>query len=78
MSLRHARASRVDVVVVADAETVTLSVADDGIGLPDGPLAGHGLENMTRRAADLGGECVVTGRRPAGTILHWRVPLTRR
>ncbi len=75
---RHARASRVDVVVVADTETVTLSVADDGIGLPDGPFAGHGLENMTRRAAELGGECVMTGRRPAGTILQWRVPLTRR
>ena len=74
----HARASRVDVVVVADSDAVTLSVADDGIGLPDGPLAGHGLENMSKRAGELGGECVVTGRRPAGTILRWRVPLTHR
>jgi PAS domain S-box-containing protein len=75
---RHARASRVDVVLVADGETVTLSVADDGVGLPEGPLAGHGLENMTRRAAEFGGECVVSRRRPTGTILKWRVPLTRR
>jgi PAS domain S-box-containing protein len=75
---RHARASRVDVVVLADASTVTLSVADDGIGLPDGPLAGHGLQNMAQRAAGLGGECAVTRRSPAGTILRWRVPLVRR
>ena len=75
---RHARASRVDVVVVAEGDTVTLSVADDGIGVPDVPVAGHGLENMTRRAADLGGDCFVTRRRPAGTIVQWRVPLTRR
>lgn len=81
---RHAHASRVDVVVVADGNAVTLSVADDGIGLADaigladGPLAGHGLENMTQRAAQLGGECLVTPRSPAGTILQWRVPLTRR
>ncbi len=75
---RHSRASRVDVVLMADAATVTLSVADNGIGLPDGPLAGHGLENMTERAAKLGGECVVTRRHPAGTILKWWVPLTRR
>jgi signal transduction histidine kinase len=59
---RHAHASRVDVVLLADSSTVTLSVADDGIGLPDGPLAGHGLENMSRRAAELGGECVVARR----------------
>jgi PAS domain S-box-containing protein len=75
---RHAHASRVDVVVLADSRLVTLTVADDGIGLPDGPLAGHGLENMTKRAAKLGGECAVTRRSPAGTILRWRVPLARR
>jgi signal transduction histidine kinase len=75
---RHAHASRVDVVVLADGRLVTLTVADDGIGLPDGPLAGHGLENMTKRAAKLGGECTVARRSPAGTILRWRVPLGRR
>ncbi len=72
---RHARASRVDVVVQAEPSAMTLSVADDGTGLPEGPLAGHGLENMARRADVLGGMCRIERRRPTGTIVQWRVPL---
>ena len=71
---RHARASTVDVVVAATAETVTLSVADDGIGPSSGPSAGHGLANMADRAAELGGELTISSRRPKGTLLLWTVP----
>ena len=71
---RHARASTVDVVVAATADTVTLSVADDGIGPSSGPSAGHGLANMADRAAQLGGELTVSSRRPRGTLLVWTVP----
>ena len=71
---RHARASTVDVVVAATADTVTLSVADDGIGPSSGPSAGHGLANMADRAAELGGELTISSRRPRGTLLLWTVP----
>ncbi len=71
---RHARASRVDVVLIATPDTVTLNVADDGIGMPDSPSAGNGLTNMADRAARLGGEFVVTRRRPTGTLFEWKVP----
>ena len=71
---RHARASTVDVVVAATADTVTLSVADDGIGPSSGPSAGHGLANMADRAAELGGELTISSRRPRGTLLQWTVP----
>jgi two-component system, NarL family, sensor histidine kinase DevS len=71
---RHARASKVDVVLMATPDTITLSVADDGIGMPDGPSAGHGLTNMADRAARLGGELIITQRRPTGTLLQWKTP----
>jgi two-component system, NarL family, sensor histidine kinase DevS len=75
---RHARASRVDVVVIATPGTVTLSVADDGVGMPDGPTAGHGLVNMADRAAHLGGALSITRRRPTGTRVEWQVPAHHR
>jgi PAS domain S-box-containing protein len=72
--VRHARASRVDVLVAATSETISLIVSDDGVGISDGPAAGHGLANIASRAAELGGECSITARRPTGTLVQWRVP----
>jgi signal transduction histidine kinase len=72
---RHAQASSVDVVLVAAAGSVTISIADDGVGIPEGLSAGHGLENMGTRAAQLGGELVVSRRSPCGTLLRWQVPI---
>jgi PAS domain S-box-containing protein len=72
---RHARATTVDVVLTASDGSVTLNVADDGIGMQEGLSAGHGLENMKTRARHLGGQLVVTGRSPSGTLLQWQVPI---
>lgn len=71
---RHANARAVDVVLSADGGMVTLTVADDGRGLPDGPSAGQGLTNLRSRAEQLGGEFRTSGRRPKGTLLEWKVP----
>jgi two-component system, NarL family, sensor histidine kinase DevS len=71
---RHAKASSVDVVLAAQDGDVTLSVADDGIGISPTPTAGHGLENMRVRAEELGGELKLARRNPSGTLLIWRVP----
>ncbi len=71
---RHARASTVDVVVIAADGSVTLSVADDGIGLSDAPSAGNGTTNLRSRAEMLGGDFTLGRRRPSGTLLQWCVP----
>lgn len=71
---RHARADRVDVVVSADADIVSLTIADDGVGLSHVPTAGHGIANMTVRAEQLGGSMALTKRHPTGTVLSWTVP----
>lgn len=70
---RHAQASAVDVVVHAANGTVTLTVSDDGIGMSKLGSAGHGLENMAKRAEQLAGTFSVTGRAPSGTMLTWAV-----
>lgn len=73
---RHARASRLDVRIAADAGTLTLRVADDGRGaLPeafDAPSA-FGVLGMRERARQLGGVISIASRPGEGTTMTLRV-----
>jgi signal transduction histidine kinase len=71
---RHARASRVDVVLAVNVDELTLSVDDDGIGI-SGLGRRSGLANMEVRATTRGGRMIVQEREPRGTRLQWQVPL---
>jgi PAS domain S-box-containing protein len=71
---RHAHPHHVEVVLSAKGSSVCLSVADDGVGLPDGPSAGEGLANLAARAEALGGELRVARRHPRGTLVDWSIP----
>ncbi|PZF86127.1 sensor histidine kinase [Jiangella anatolica] len=72
--VRHARASRVDIVVEASAGRLRLTVADDGVGLPqDGRRSG--LANLTERAERLGGSFEAVAGDAGGTVVRWEVPL---
>ncbi|MFG2715608.1 GAF domain-containing protein [Streptomyces goshikiensis] len=73
---RHARATRAEVSVAEGNGTLTVTVTDDGIGLPDGGRR-SGLRNLAERAEKLGGSMAVAGRGAGerGTHLEWRVPL---
>lgn len=70
---RHAMATKVQVEVTVDGE-VTVSVVDDGRGLPT-DLTRSGLDNLARRAQKRGGSLEVDSRSDDGTRLDWRVPL---
>lgn len=69
---RHAGASTVDIVVQASDGLVTLTVADDGVGASSSGSAGHGLENMAKRAEQLEGTFSLAARKPSGTLLTWK------
>ncbi|MEU8591221.1 GAF domain-containing protein [Streptomyces sp. NPDC048664] len=72
---RHSGAHHVDVRLrLADAR-LTLTVADDGCGVP-ASTARSGLRNLEERAAALGGTLTL-GERPegGGTRLVWSVPV---
>ncbi|MGW6520719.1 sensor histidine kinase [Streptomyces sp. NPDC054962] len=81
-AFRHAGASRVDVVVDATVTLpdgrpgVRLTVADDGVGIPDGGRR-SGLRNLRRRAEALGGDSAHgpgIGADGAGTTVVWQAP----
>jgi signal transduction histidine kinase len=76
---RHAQASRVDVTVeVAEDGMLTVQVADDGVGIPDGGRR-SGLRNLADRAGEFGGELCLgpadEGADRPGTRLDWRIPI---
>ncbi|MEE9416973.1 MAG: PAS domain S-box protein [Acidimicrobiales bacterium] len=74
---RHANAGAVEISVEVDEAGLTLSVCDDGDGLPSHELTGNGLRNLDRRAQRLGGASKITNNRHAGATLTWRVKVAR-
>ncbi|MFI6656933.1 GAF domain-containing sensor histidine kinase [Streptomyces sp. NPDC050523] len=81
-AFRHAGASRIDVVVDATVTLpdgrpgVRLSVADDGVGIPEGGRR-SGLSNLKRRAESLGGDSSHgpgLGENGGGTTVVWQAP----
>jgi PAS domain S-box-containing protein len=70
---RHAQAGRTQ-VTVAVTDRLTLSVTDDGIGVPADAVAGGGSANLRERAEGLGGEVEVRAGDDRGTVLTWWVP----
>ncbi|MFJ9690254.1 GAF domain-containing sensor histidine kinase [Streptomyces bacillaris] len=73
---RHAGADRAEAAVVAGGGALTVTVTDDGVGLPEG-AHGSGLRNLAERAGRLGGTFSAAARPDPhhGTVLEWRVPL---
>ncbi len=70
---RHALADHAEIEVKAGSQEVSLSVVDDGIGLP-ARRDESGLRNSRRRASELGGSLSLTAE-GGGTQFLWRVPL---
>jgi signal transduction histidine kinase len=70
--VRHAEAQRISVTVTV-ADTVGVTVTDDGQGLPRLPVR-SGLANLAARAERRGGtlDCRSSG---SGTEIQWMVPL---
>ncbi len=71
--VRHAAASRVDVILSVRDGSVSVEVIDNGRG---GATETGGLRNLRGRAERLGGSFALTGVDPTGTRLIWTVPVT--
>ncbi len=72
---RHARATRVEVSVVADDDAVIVTVDDDGVGMPAGATRASGTRNLDERARRRGGSFVVAARETGGTRARWTAPV---
>lgn len=74
---RHAHARRVQLSVQVGQDTLCLSVADDGQGIPADYVAGYGLRNMRDRARLLDGELGIDSQPGQGTRLQLTIPCGR-
>jgi signal transduction histidine kinase len=72
---RHADATRVEVAVAADDDVVTVTVDDDGVGLPARPTRASGTRNLEERATRRGGSFELAARSAGGTRARWIVPV---
>ena len=74
---RHARATAVRVELALDAESIAMTVSDNGIGLNKGggqKPGSFGLVGIEERVRILGGKCLITSRPNAGTTVHVSIP----
>jgi signal transduction histidine kinase len=72
---KHAQATHVHVVLSWQPEAFILEVRDDGRGFDrQATAAGHGLTNLSQRAAEAGGSATVTSTPGAGTVVRLQIP----
>jgi len=77
---RHSRATRVDIGLDVTGDRVSLEVADNGVGIPEGDLRGRkslGLLGMHERALLFGGEVKISGSPGHGTRVAVSIPTRR-
>lgn len=75
-ALRHARACRCLARLEVGGDALTVTVTDNGRGLPEPLRPGVGLGSMRERAAEIGGTCEVRSRQEGGTEVVVRLPRT--
>lgn len=74
---RHARATAVRVELAVDPDSISMTVSDNGIGLPktgSQKPGSFGLVGIEERVRILGGKCLITSGPAGGTTIHVSIP----
>ncbi len=76
-AMKHSECTQMDISLLADAEKLTLLVADNGIGfdVEEKASTGVGLGSMHKRAQDIGGEIKITSAPGQGTKVAFVLPV---
>ena len=88
-AIRHGKAGTITLDLVEDlgprgqgrkpqANTIRLSISDDGKGMAKGTLKGFGLSTMIERVRSLGGSCAIDGAPSKGTTIRIEIPVEGR
>ncbi|MFE8697282.1 sensor histidine kinase [Cytobacillus sp. FJAT-53684] len=76
-TLRHAKSTTLEVLLIQRDEFVILRVVDDGIGfnVEEAKAGSYGMQNMYERAVEVGGSMKIISLKNSGTRLEVRVPI---
>src|SRR5262249_10130991 len=76
-AVKHGQPTRIGISLSERNGVITLTVEDDGAGLPDNweEASGLGLRIMAHRAASIGGSCLVGPGPTGGTIVTCTLPV---
>ncbi|WP_144528206.1 sensor histidine kinase [Peribacillus simplex] len=76
-TLRHAKASSLEVLLIVRDGLIILRITDDGIGfnVEESKTGSYGLQNMHERAVELGGTMQLVSVPNKGTKLEVKIPL---
>lgn len=73
---KYSASSELSVTLAASRNSITLVVADTGIGFDADTARGNGLGNMRNRTRALGGSCKITSAPGKGTTVEVVIPIT--
>ncbi|KYD10144.1 sensor histidine kinase [Heyndrickxia sporothermodurans] len=78
-TLRHAKASTMELLLIKLEQFVLLKIIDDGIGFEMGKekAGSYGLQNIRERAAEIGGTIKMISLPTKGTSIEVRVPIIK-
>jgi two-component system, NarL family, sensor histidine kinase LiaS len=76
-TLRHSKATTLEVLLIQRDELIILRVVDDGIGfdVEETKAGSYGLQNMYERAVEIGGTMKIVSLKNKGTRLEVKVPM---
>ncbi|MGX7348823.1 sensor histidine kinase [Dolosicoccus paucivorans] len=79
-TLRHAKASELEVLMRKVGSQLELSIQDNGVGFDTSKtfMASHGLNNIKERVESLGGDFKVTSQKGEGTVIKLSIPFQER
>lgn len=79
-TLRHAKATRLDVLLIKRDDRVIMRVVDDGVGFQteETKAGSYGMQNMHERALEVGGTLKIVSVKNKGTRLEVKVPLVKK
>ena len=75
-AIRHARPTKIDVLLAFSERELRLSMCDNGCGFdPNLKSSGFGLQGMAERAEDMGGQFSIQSASGKGTTISVTIPL---
>lgn len=79
-TLRHSKASQLEVLLILRDELIIMRIVDDGIGfdVEENKAGSYGLQNMYDRAVEIGGTIKIVSVKNKGTRLEVKVPMMKK